>query len=164
MSLSAVEKLHVTIGMVKIGRPGQSLNAILGSCIGIGFLSPDKSLFGLAHCLLSNFGKVSKQSPGRNIDAAIQTLCEKMEICDEERRAVQVVLAGGANMTLPEGTDPKRLVGSVNANYAPKALKGAGFRVRHQDLGGTFGRQFTIDCDTGAFDISLIPRLEGNSA
>jgi len=40
MSLSAVEKLHVTIGMVKIGRPGQSLNAILGSCIGIGFLSP----------------------------------------------------------------------------------------------------------------------------
>ena len=62
-------------------------------------------------------------------------------------------------MTMPEGTDPKRLVGSVNADFALKAVKEAGFRIQHDDLGGTSGRQVTINCDDGTYSIASIPRL-----
>ena len=159
--MSVAEKLHVTIGQVKIGRPGQSLNAILGSCIGVGFLFQPRGIYGLAHCLLSNSGKVSEDSPGRNVDAAIESLSSMMSLTPPDRRKVRVILAGGANMTRPEGTDPKRLVGSINANYALKAIKAAGFRVQHDDMGGTFGRQVTINCDDGSYVISEIPRSGG---
>lgn len=159
--MSTIEKLHVTIGQVKIGHAGQSLNAILGSCIGVGFLFQQRGIYGLAHCLLSNSGKASKDAPGRNVDAAIESLTEMMSLTPPDRRKVRVILAGGANMTRPDGTDPKRLVGSVNASYALKAMKAAGFRVQHDDLGGTLGRQVTINCDDGSYSISSIPRLGG---
>ncbi|PWS15383.1 chemotaxis protein CheD, partial [Klebsiella pneumoniae] len=53
MNMHAIEKIHVQIGQVKTGRAGQALNAILGSCIGLGLLDPARGVYGLAHCLLS---------------------------------------------------------------------------------------------------------------
>ena len=157
--MSSLERLHVTIGQVKTGRDGQSLTAILGSCIGVGFLFQQRGIYGLAHCLLSNSGKASADAPGRNVDAAIASLTHMMALTPADHRKVRVILAGGANMTRPDGTDPKRLVGSVNASYALKAMKAAGFRVQHDDMGGNSGRQITINCNDGSFDISVIPRL-----
>lgn len=158
--MSRPEKLHVQIGQVKTGGPGQSLHAILGSCVGIGFLHTPRQIYGLAHCLLSNSGKSENtELTGRHVDSAISSLATMMEIQPEERRKVHVILAGGANMTMPEGTDPKRLVGSTNASFALKAIKAAGFRVRHDDLGGMVGRQVTIRCDDGSYSIDLIPRM-----
>lgn len=153
------EKLHVTIGKVKVGRPGQSLNAILGSCVGIGFLFLERGVYGLAHCLLSKSNASVDELSGRHVDSAISSLATMMALTPADRRKVAVILAGGANMTLPDVTDPKRLVGRTNADFALKALKESGFRVRHDDLGGTLGRQVTINCDDGTFDIATIPRL-----
>ena len=155
------EKLHVTIGQVKVGRAGQSLHAILGSCIGIGFLFAERGVYGLSHCLLSKGNAILTESPGRHVDSAIRTLSEMMDLTPADRRKIRVILAGGANMTMPEGTDPKRLVGSINADFALKEIKNAGFRVLHDDLGGTTGRQVTINCDDGAYSIAAIPRLGG---
>lgn len=157
------EKLHVTIGQVKTGSAGQSLHAILGSCIGIGFLFAERSLYGLAHCLLSQSKATSKELTGRHVDSAIASLSSMMKITPADRRKVRVILAGGANMTMPEGTDPKRLVGSVNSSFAKKAIKEAGFRVQHDDMGGTIGRRVIINCDDGSYTILKIPRLGGSS-
>ena len=155
------EKLHVTIGQVKIGKAGQSLHAILGSCVGIGFLFTERGVYGLAHCLLSKSKTTSEELTGRHIDSAIASLVKMMNITSPDRHKIRVILAGGANMTMPKDTDPRRLVGSINASFALKAVKEAGFRVRHDDLGGTAGRQVTINCDDGTFIIDAIPRLGG---
>lgn len=155
------EKLHVTIGKVKIGKAGQSLHAILGSCVGIGFLFIERGVFGLAHCLLSKSNTTSDELSGRHVDSAISSLSAMMELTPPDRRKVAVILAGGANMTMPDSTDPKRLVGRVNAEFALKTLKEFGFRVRHDDLGGNLGRQVTINCNDGTYDIAKIPRLGG---
>lgn len=155
------EKLHVTIGQVKTGRKGQSLHAILGSCVGIGFLFEERGVYGLAHCLLSKSKTTSAELTGRHVDSAISSLATMMELTPPDRRKIRVILAGGANMTMPENTDPKRLVGTTNADFALKAIKEAGFRVRHDDLGGTSGRQVTINCNDGTYTIAAIPRLGG---
>lgn len=158
----ATEKLHVTIGQVKVGKAGQSLHAILGSCVGIGFLFPNRGIYGLAHCLLSkSTAPASTEISGRHVDTAIKSLSTLMELTPADRRKLRVFLAGGANMTMPTDTDPSRLVGSTNANFAKKAIKDAGFRIQHEDLGGLLGRQVTIQCDTGTYEIATIPRLKG---
>lgn len=156
-----LEKLYVTIGQVKIGRPGQSLNAILGSCVGIGFIFSERGVYGLAHCLLSKSNSVTSELSGRHVDTAISSLCSMMLLTPADKRKVDVIVAGGANMTQPVGTDPTRLVGSVNSKFALRAIKESGFRVQHDDVGGTFGRQITINCDVGNYVISQIPRLGG---
>lgn len=156
-----VEKLHVTIGKVRTGRKGQSLHAILGSCIGIGFLFNERGIYGLAHCLLSKSGSAKQELGGRHVDTAISSLSSMMMLTPADRRKVRVILAGGANMTMPSDTDPKRLVGKVNAKFALATLKEAGFRIQHDDLGGSSGRQVSIDCATGAYEIAIIPRLGG---
>ncbi len=155
----AGEKLHVTIGQVKVGRAGQSLQAILGSCVGIGFLFPQRGIYGLAHCLLSQSKTKSDEISGRHVDSAIASLASLMDLTPPDRRKLRVFLAGGANMTMPANTDPSRLVGSTNANFAKKAVKDAGFRIQHDDLGGVLGRQVNINCDDGTYSISTIPRL-----
>ena len=157
--MSKIESIPVHIGQVKIGRAGQSLNAILGSCIGLGFLHPDNGVYGLAHALLSKSEGPSAKGDGRHVDQAITALLTKMEVSEAARRRIRVFMAGGANMTLPPGTDPARLVGNVNATFARRALKEARLRVLHEDTGGDNGRRVTIDCTTGEFSIESIPRL-----
>lgn len=157
--MTSPESLPVQIGQVKVGRSGQSLNAILGSCIGIGFLHPSEGVFGLAHSLLAKSEGPTAKGDGRHVDQAIESLLRMMEVRDEHRRKVRVILAGGANMTRPKGTDPKRLVGSSNSTFARTAVRAAGLRILHEDMGGELGRRVVIDCTTGEFAIAAIPRL-----
>ena len=160
------EKLHVTIGQVKVGRAGQSLHAILGSCVGIGFMFRERGVYGLAHCLLSKSQSdvAAAGISGRHVDSAIASLGKLMHLTPADHRKVRVFLAGGANMTMDPETDPKRLVGNTNGDFAKTAIKAGGFRIQHTDLGGLMGRQVSIDCDSGTFKIETIPRLGGAHA
>lgn len=162
MTDSSSDELHVRIGQVKVGRPGQTLNAILGSCIGIGFLHKRREIYGLAHCLLAKSPTPTKKNGGgRHVDQAIESLLSMMEIGPKERRQLHVVLVGGANLSMPAETAPEQLVGSVNARFALKAIRAAGLRIVGGDLEGTLGRRITIDCDSGEYAINNIPRLGG---
>lgn len=152
-------ELHVQIGQVKIGYAGQSLNAILGSCIGLGFLDAPRGVFGLAHALLPKSNGQAANGSGRHVDHAIESLLEGMEVSKIDRKKIHVFIAGGANMTLPIDAAPERLVGLANADSARAALKAAGMRIAQDETGGEFGRRVRIDCTTGAFTIEPIPRL-----
>lgn len=159
MYVNEVQKIHVQIGQVKTGRAGQSLNAILGSCIGLGLLHPARGIFGLAHCLLSKSPEASDAISGRHVDQALRSLQSLMEVSGKDLRKLQAIVVGGANMTMPADTDPGRLVGSINARSAYRALRDAGVRNIHEDVGGMQGRQVTIDCTSGEFTVKSIPRL-----
>lgn len=152
-------QIHAQIGEVKIGREGQTLNALLGSCIGVGFLWPKRQIYGLGHCLLSQSSQVTEELSGRHVDQAIWSLMKMMEITNEERRQVHVILVGGGNMTMADDTPDARLVGSINAAFAKKAVKLERLRLIHDDLGGNHARKVSINCTTGDFVVKQIQRL-----
>ncbi len=160
--MSGLTSIPVQIGEVKIGRAGDSLNAILGSCVGLGFLFPDRGVFGLAHCLLAKSDGPRPKGDGRHVDQAILSLLSQMDVAEDSRRRLRVFLAGGANMTMPPGTDPSRLVGDSNAKFARKVLRESRLRIVHEDTGGHHGRRVSIDCTKGEFKIDIIPRLGVN--
>ncbi|MBF9042847.1 chemotaxis protein CheD [Rhodobacterales bacterium HKCCE4037] len=161
--MTTATKKHVQIGEVKIGTDGDVLTAILGSCIGLGFLFPKKRIFGLAHCLLSDSGQASSEISGRHVDQAARSLVSLMKIEPGDHKDMKAIIVGGANMTMPVDTDPRRLVGSINAGSAYRAVRKLGLRNIHEDTGGVLGRQVTIDCRTGEFEVIQIPRLAQGS-
>ena len=157
--MTTANDIHVQIGQVKIGRSGDILTAILGSCIGLGLLYPARNIFGLAHCLLSSSGQVSDKIDGRHVDQALRSLVSLMALKPADHRHVKAIIVGGANMTMSPDTDPKRLVGTINSGSAYSAVRELGLRNIHVDTGGVLGRRVTIDCTTGEVDVAQIPRL-----
>lgn len=157
--MSAAVKKHVQIGEVKTGRDGEVLTAILGSCIGLGLLHHERGVFGLAHCLLADSGTVSDRIDGRHVDQAARSLVALMGLGPDDFRKVKAIVVGGANMTMPVDTDPKRLVGTINSGSAYRAVRSLGVRNIFEDTGGVLGRKVTIDCTTGEFEVAAIPRI-----
>ena len=151
--------IHAQIGEVQIGREGQVLHALLGSCVGIGFLWRKRKIYGLAHCLLGQSTGATDELGGRYVDQAIRSLKLLMDISAYDLRDVHVILAGGGNMTMADDTPEVRMVGSVNAVFAKRAVKLEGMRLIHDELGGALARKVSIDCSTGNFTIRQIPRL-----
>lgn len=150
---------HAHIGQVKIGREGDYLHALLGSCIGIGVIHRDEGVYGLAHCLLSKSPKPLKEIGARHVDQAVYSLMKLMEINEENRRRVSVFIAGGGNMTRSADAAPSELVGSVNAKFAKKVLREHRLRLIEEEVGGCNARKIIIDCTTGDYEIKNIPRL-----
>ncbi|NQY15432.1 MAG: chemotaxis protein CheD [Henriciella sp.] len=157
--MTPANELHAQIGQVKIGRPGEYLHALLGSCIGIGVLHPDEEVYGLAHCLLSKSPDPIKKIGARHIDQAVYSLMKLMDIHEENRRRVNVFIAGGGNMTRAPDATSDKLVGCVNFQFAKKLLREKRLRLIHEEVGGCNARKVIIDCSTGEFEINNIPRL-----
>ncbi len=161
--------INVHIGEVKTGTGEQQLHTILGSCIGIALLWPKRGMYGLAHCLLpkapekllaeQNKGKRKRDHvyPGRYVDQAIESLTQAMSITDY--RDIRAVVAGGANMTLPNSTTPEKHVGHQNAISALQGLRQRKIIIVHEDTGGNTGRRMTIACESGICDVRAIPRI-----
>ena len=156
---TSCNEIHAQIGDVKIGREGDVLHALLGSCIGIGFLHRDEGIYGLAHCLLSKAPKITNDISGRHVDQAIHSLIKLLRVTPENRRRVHVFIAGGGNMTMSPDAPGERLVGNVNSEFAKKTLRKYRLRLLHEDVGGCNARKVTIDCTTGDFTIKTIPRI-----
>lgn len=152
--------INVHIGEVKTAFGNDELHTILGSCIGIGFLWQKRGVYGLAHCLLSKSPNQDFEIGGRFVDQAIFSLTQLMSITDF--RDIRAVVAGGGNMTRPDDSQPKKLVGYLNAQAALSMLDERNIIVVHQDTGGLEGRKLSIQCSTGEFSVRSIPRIAAN--
>lgn len=151
--------LNVHIGEVKVAKNGEILKAIMGSCVGIGFLWKKKKIYGLAHCLLPENPEKSFAISGRYVDQAIDSLMALMKIDSEDVNEIDVVFAGGGNMTNPESTDNSKLVGGLNLQVAERELKKRGLKIVCVEQGGNQGRKIAIDAASGEYKIDIIPRL-----
>ena len=151
------KSINVHIGEAKIAHKNQQLHTILGSCCGIALLWPKRGLFGLAHCLLPQSPPNSDGVSARYVNQAIESLLEQLKITNV--KDLRAVVAGGANMTLPDGTPSEKLIGHQNTQAALANLDALKIKIVHIDVGGFEGRKMFICCDTGTFDVRAIPRI-----
>lgn len=153
-----MKTVNVHIGEIKIAKNGEVLKTILGSCVGIGFIWKKKNLCGLAHCLLPETPIKTFAIGGRYVDQAIPSLIALMKIREENISEIEVVLAGGGNMTsAAEKAD--ELVGSYNIKTALRELQQRGFRIQQSRIGGNEGRKMTIFAADGTYLVESIPRI-----
>lgn len=155
-----MEEINVHIGEVKTGTSGQVLRALLGSCVGIALLWPERGIFGLAHCLLAKSPEKDFVIGAKYVDQAIHSLLTLMNITKDDYSKVRAVVAGGGNMINYEESDKTKLVGYNNRIFAIEALDRLKIKIVFEDTGGTNGRRISIDCDKGSYDVVRIPRPE----
>ncbi|WP_426071228.1 chemotaxis protein CheD [Janthinobacterium sp. DSP2-3-3] len=169
--------LHlVGMGQLSVGTQGEQLQALLGSCIGIGFIWKNGPCCGLAHCLLPE-APAAEQDLGapnaralnaRYVSQAVPSLLRLMGVREADYADIDVVLAGGASMFGPDNGHGRLQVGRQNAAAAQKYLDQCGLHVSFCALGGRHGRQLLIDCARHSYAVTdvvaqpeLIPRKEG---
>lgn len=156
---SAPVQLNVHIGQVKVARNGETLKALLGSCVGVGLLWRDRGIYGLAHCLLPESPAKTFEIGGRFVDQAVASLLALMRVHADDIPHVVAVVAGGGNMTNPGAANPNDLVGSHNAAVAERELKKRGIVIADWDVGGEEGRTITINGQDGSHHVQRLPRI-----
>lgn len=170
LAIGDAPPLHlVGMGQLSVGTQDEQLQALLGSCIGIGFIWKKGHCCGLAHCLLPE-APGAGSSPGapgaRYVSQAVPSLLRLMGVRQADYADIEVVLAGGASMFGPR--NGRLQVGRQNVEAAQKYLDRCGLHVSFCALGGRHGRQLLIDCAHLSYAVTdvvaqpvLIPRKEG---
>lgn len=152
-------EVHVNIGQVKLAKNGETLRALLGSCVGIGILWKKKNLYGLAHCLLPKAPSQTFEIGGRFVDQAVASLLAMMKIKPEHYEEIEVIIAGGGNMTCPDARESGGLVGETNFRTALEEIRKRGLNLVFKDGGGIEGRKIIIESSTGRYRVEKIPRI-----
>ena len=159
---------HVGMGQLSVGTHGEQLQALLGSCIGIGFIWKNGPCCGLAHCLLPEAPGADGSLGARYVSQAVPSLLRLMGARQADYADIEVVLAGGASMFGPAHAHGRLQVGRQNAQAAQKYLDQCGLHVSFCALGGRHARQLLIDCAHHSYAVTdvvappeWIPRKEG---
>ena len=145
---------HVGMGEIKVGKRGELLCALLGSCVAIAIIWPRERRCGLAHCLLPTAPGLVLRAGGRYVDQAVPTLLKLMGVTEKDKGELQVILTGGASMFGPARVTSR--VGSANVAAAYKVLSECSLQLDYDDTGGRRGRQIRIDCADYSFTIRKI--------
>lgn len=145
--------IQVGMGQVKVGRQGETLTALLGSCVAIGLVWRAGRCCALAHCLLPQSDPGSAAPGARYVNDALPLMLSMMGVPERDRGELEVILSGGATMLGPAGVSGK--IGADNVAAAHACLAGAGLRVTQRDVGGRHGRTVRIDCST--YRVAIAP-------
>lgn len=158
--MSRIEQ-HVKIGQIHTGTHGLLLKAILGSCVGIGFLWKERGVYALAHCLLPEAPPNSPDQKGKFVSQAVVNLIRKIGAeTEKEKKELRAIVAGGGQMMVDEKIYASALgkVGEENLKAAKKYLALHKIRTIAFEPGGDQGSHISIDCTTGDFKISKIEK------
>lgn len=157
------QRRQVGMGQLWVGAHDEQLHAVLGSCVGIGFIWKKGGRCALAHCLLPEspeagcyegaFGDVGNFA-ARYVSQAVPSLLRLMGVRSSDYPDIDVVLAGGASMF--NSRSGRLQVGQQNVAAARKYLTLSGLQVGYSELGGKCGRQILIDCADQSFSITNI--------
>ncbi|OBV38785.1 chemotaxis protein CheD [Janthinobacterium psychrotolerans] len=145
---------QVGMGQLSVGAHDDQLQALLGSCIGIGLLWKKGGRCGLAHCLLPEAPTLDGSLGARYVNQAVPSLLRLMGVRLADYADIDVVLAGGASMF--GGRNTRLQVGRQNVEAAQKYLERCGLHVGFCALGGCHGRQLLIDCADQSYAVTEV--------
>ena len=147
---------QVGMGQLSVGAHDDQLQALLGSCIGIGFLWKKGGRCGLAHCLLPEAPRLDGSLGARYVNQAVPSLLRLMGVRLADYPDIEVVVAGGGCML--DACSERFQIGQQNIAAAKKHLALHGLHVQFMDVGGKGGRTLTIDCATQHVHVSAIEK------
>ncbi|WP_051971492.1 chemotaxis protein CheD [Massilia sp. 9096] len=149
---------HVWTGQIEVGRGGDVLTALLGSCVGIGMIWRARGVCALAHCLLPEGVLDNGMHSARYVSTAVPALLAALGVRREQYDEVEIVIAGGARMLRLPGGDAA--VGCRNILAAHAQLGSRGLQVAFEDVGGHQGRRLSIDCAAMSYKIERVAQTD----
>lgn len=151
-TISEIQSASVGMGQILMARGPDTLNAVLGSCIGAALFHPRLKVGVLAHVVLPD--STGRQgTPGKFADTAIPHMLDLLRAEGIPTSGLIAKLAGGAAMF--GGGGPMQ-IGQSNTDAVAAALAKVHIPCQGQHVGGNKGRRVTLDCSTGELKIEII--------
>jgi chemotaxis protein CheD len=142
------------MGQIAIGRAGDVLEAILGSCVGVVLLHPRQKVAALAHVVLPASNGRTGAAPGKFADIAIPEMLRLLACEGVPATGLIAKLAGGANM-FGSATGSMQ-IGESNSAAITAALAAKNIRIAAKHLGGAKGRRILVDCESGSVNVEIV--------
>lgn len=148
--LATSNAVSVGMGQAFSARSGQTLTAVLGSCVGVVLYHPRLNAAAMAHVVLPHAGD-RVGPPGKFADTAIAELMRLMVAAGAGGPGVVSKIAGGANM-FGTVSGPMQ-IGEQNIQACREALSKANIRILAEHLGGKHGRRVRFFPQNGELQI-----------
>ena len=151
------EIIKVGMADLKVCTYPDSLTTLgLGSCVGIALYDSVTKVTGLAHIMLPDSTKITKnENIAKFADTGIaETL---MLLQGANRKRIVAKIAGGADMFGGANVSKSTFrVGASNIEAAKENLKKLGIPLVAEDVGKNYGRTVIIRSEDGAFVIKSV--------
>ncbi|RCS40622.1 chemotaxis protein CheD [Bremerella cremea] len=146
------QSIRVPMAGIEAGSSPDSLETLLGSCVGIALWCRDTQHGSLAHAMLSECRGEMKQ-PGRFVDSAIPFMLDTLSKRGARRRAIVAKLCGGSNM-FKGGTNTQD-VGRRNIEKSQEMLRELRIPILAEHVGGNSGRVISFDLESGKIQVKI---------
>lgn len=158
------EPLAVGLGELKGSRDPEAQLVCygLGSCIGLCLWDPRTRVGAMAHVVLpdSSLSRGPVVQPAKWADTAVPAALELLATLGANRSTITVRMAGGARMLNVVGAGSRLDIGARNTEAVREILAKHDLRLAAEDVGGTWGRTFTLNVGTGRLVVSTAGRGE----
>ncbi|MEJ1930158.1 chemotaxis protein CheD [Nostoc sp. NIES-2111] len=156
------KKTHVHIGEFHCASKG-TLQAVLGSCVGVAIWHKKRDLVGLAHCLLPEAPLTGGGEGARYVDTGILNMLHRLgwiRMGDQVPRGWRAVIAGGNHVT-PYSGNSQLDIGAKNLDSARRLLQELRIPFEEATQPSNHGCLIEINCLTRSFRTeSLAPKKE----
>ncbi len=144
----------------------ETLEAYLGSCVGVAVSDPRADVGGLIHILLPEpSGTDVPYQPATYASSGFPLFLDALKKSGAKKEAMRAVLAGGALIGGLSEMDLLLDIGGRIAEKVQNILKREGICVSKAETGGFFGRKLILDLHSWESRIEplLAPGTQGNS-
>lgn len=153
---ATMAELVVRMGELAVSSEDDVLVTIgLGSCIGLALVDRGSGIAGLAHVVLPESGEAGPaRSAATFADTAVPALLERLASAGADRRRLEAVLAGGAQMfRFGRRSDAGLEIGVRNDQAVTAALARERIPLRAKATGGNRGRTIRVHVSTGVITV-----------
>src|SRR5512147_1250914 len=147
-----MQHLHVSAGSYHVG-PAQpiTLEAFLGTCVGVALFDRDARVGGLAHFLLPEpVSMDAAWQPEKYAASGMPLFLEALYKAGAQPAGLRATLAGGALVGPVDDTDLNLDIGGRTAETAARILRAEGIRIDRAETGGFFSCCIQMDLQDGA--------------
>ncbi len=155
VSAEPVAIVKVKMAGIDFGRSPQTLETLLGSCVGVAIWDRSTKQGGLAHVVLPDSQGTSKL-PGKFADTAVAELKRRLLASGAHSSKLTAKLAGGATMF---GKRTDRDVGERNYQAVLEQLRRHHIPVLAEHIGGENGRIIRFCLQDGSVAVSVARQL-----
>lgn len=153
------EMIKVGMADLKVCAYPDSLTTLgLGSCIGIALYDGTTKITGLAHIMLPDSKKITRnENIAKFADTAIDETIRLMVEMGANRKKLVAKIAGGADMfSFGSSTNSSFHVGESNIAAVRENLARVGIPILAEDVGLNYGRTVIIRSEDGIFVIKSV--------
>jgi putative nucleotidyltransferase with HDIG domain len=143
---------HISAGNFHVGSAQSiTLEAYLGTCVGVALFDPDARVGGLAHFLLPEpVSATSDWQPEKYAASGMPIFLEALYKAGARSGSLRATLAGGALVGPVDDMDLALDIGGRTAETAERILRAEGIRFDRIETGGFFSCCIQMDLQDGA--------------